>query len=64
VNPVTLNRLIETALEEDLGWGDLSTESVLPTDEVRGRDGNRVPGFPAADVVKTVRRILERSDDR
>ncbi len=62
MNPVTLNRLIETALEEDLGWGDLSTESVLPTDEVRGRASitSRVDGVIAGgDIAGACFRYLD-----
>ncbi len=30
MNPVSLRRIVDRALEEDLAWGDISTESVLP----------------------------------
>ncbi|MFW5896914.1 MAG: carboxylating nicotinate-nucleotide diphosphorylase [Bacillota bacterium] len=29
MNPITIQRVVETALDEDLGWGDLSTEAVV-----------------------------------
>ena len=56
-----INNLFRGAVEST---EEAVLNSLFVADEVLGRDGNRVPGFPAADVVKTVRRILERSDDR
>jgi len=63
--PAQVNRLIEQALEEDLGWGDITTQALVPPDWVgRGKVVFREAGIVAGlDVMAAVFTKLDPSLD-
>lgn len=63
MNPLRLEKILRDALEEDLGWGDITTEAVVPPDaEARAVIVSREDGIIAGlDVAKAVFRILDPS---
>lgn len=62
---IAVEKIIRNALEEDLGWGDVTTDSTIPADtEIKGRFIAKEEGVICGlDVVGTVFRILDETVD-
>lgn len=63
MNPLRLEKILRNALEEDLGWGDITTEAVVPPEaKARAVIVSREEGVIAGlEVAKAVFRILDPS---
>ena len=63
MNPLRLEKILRDALEEDLGWGDITTEAVVPLEaEARAVIVSREEGVIAGlEVAEAVFRILDAS---
>ncbi len=63
MNPLRLEKILRDALEEDLGWGDITTEAVVPIEaEARAVIVSREEGVIAGlEVAEAVFRILDAS---
>ncbi len=60
---IAVEKIIRSALEEDLGWGDVTTDSTIPADtEIKGRFIAKEEGVVCGlGVVGTVFRILDET---
>lgn len=61
MNPIWLEETIRRCLEEDIGYGDLTTESIVPTDRralgrITAKESGRIAG---ADVVRLAFQLLD-----